>query len=215
MALKDWFTEPDDNDVKEKSSFKETPHREEHVYTDFDASANVTCDIKIWYLGQVDDIKEVAEDLQKKRAVILNLNKLSETDIKSAYQFINGSAFTLGSKIYSITKNVYLISPKTFHVAEENRKTPTELKSDREAAEAWSKIGKSETTASQVEKKPTKSAKSEVKSEKKVVKPTKSSASSAKSETKSDAKKQTRVGRRTATKSDAKNSGMKINIDND
>lgn len=215
MALKDWFTEPDNNDVKENASVKETPHREEHVYTDFDASANVTCDIKIWYLGQVDDIKEVAEDLQKKRAVILNLNKLSETDIKSAYQFINGSAFTLGSKIYSITKNVYLISPKTFHVEEENRKTPTELKADQEVAEAWSKIGKSETKVSQVEKKSTKSVKSEIKSEKKVVKPTKSSASSAKSETKSDTKKQTRVGRRTATKSDDKNSGMKINIDND
>lgn len=86
--------------------------------------------IKIWFVSSYGDIMKVATNLKEKTAVILNLTTLNKETAKSCFQFINGTAFTLGAKISDIADNVYLISPSDYKVEiEKPAKPETETKS--------------------------------------------------------------------------------------
>jgi FtsZ-interacting cell division protein YlmF len=71
----------------------------------------------IYYLRQLEECRDVINDLLDNRSVLLNLEDMDERNMQRCIDTMCGAAFALGASLRKASDKTYLIAPKSVKVA--------------------------------------------------------------------------------------------------
>ena len=75
-----------------------------------------------------DDAAVIADHLKMKKTVIVNLEKMTQSETKkSIFNFMNGAVYVLDGNIQRVNKSIFILAPKNVDV-DSNMKTELESK---------------------------------------------------------------------------------------
>ncbi|MEG1606039.1 MAG: cell division protein SepF, partial [Clostridia bacterium] len=74
----------------------------------------------IYYLRQLEECRDVINDLLDNKTVLLNLEDMDERIVQRGIDTLCGAAFALGATLRKASDKTYLIAPNTVEVASTN-----------------------------------------------------------------------------------------------
>ena len=74
----------------------------------------------IYYLRQLEECRDVINDLLDNKTVLLNLEDMDERVVQRGIDTLCGAAFALGATLRKASDKTYLIAPKSVEVASTN-----------------------------------------------------------------------------------------------
>ncbi|MBA1434351.1 cell division protein SepF [Bombilactobacillus bombi] len=114
--LANFFGMNDDEDYEpEEPSNDKDPVRKNNIVAMQPHNAQRS-EIKVVDPKRYGDAKEIAKDLLNNRAVLVNLRKVNEEQMRRITDFLTGTVFAINGDVSRVDENVFLYTPANFQI---------------------------------------------------------------------------------------------------
>lgn len=128
-GIKEWITEEEVEETYEDEIYEEETEENddfESQYTSIGSSKSAkivnlhtSTQMKVVIVEpkKYDEVTTIADHLKQKRAVIVNLEGVSDQSIRnSIFQFMNGAVYVLDGDIQKVSKAIFILAPSNVNI---------------------------------------------------------------------------------------------------
>lgn len=92
-------------------------------------SASGKQEVVLFHAKTFDDAAKAADELRRKKAVILNMENVDKALTRRVVDFLSGSVYALDGSVKKIAQSTYLFCPHNMDVVGDLENVPTEIES--------------------------------------------------------------------------------------
>lgn len=116
--------EEDDDDEMVLSSANDQPEEFEEISPKFTSkkskvvniAATTQMKVVVVQIEQFEEVRDVADHLRSKKAIVINLEKLEKETARRVVDFISGGVYALGASIQKVANGIFLIAPYNVNI---------------------------------------------------------------------------------------------------